>query len=424
MENQIDNNILDKKEQKDNIYEKSAIKVVIITIIVGLALICVSFIGYKFYKDFSNPKNRLVVGLKNYYEADTIKETIDKTNNLFKNGNTVNMNGDIKVSLNNIKLLNLNFNSNIIDNNESKERYISFLLNSNKENIINLEGIYKENNLYFTLKDILNKYYFLPIEELSNETDIDMDKVYDSILNSLDQYFTESKFVIGSKEIFINGKQEKTQMISVTLTEVDIIDLMKLIYNNLETVIDNENFKEIKDSLNEIDTSSLDPILFEYNVYLKGYNVLKQELIFKEEEMNFSVSFEGEKDNISFDIKENDVSYITGTITEDTISFKSADGNYSGTIKITNDEITDNSIKENINYEINIVNNGVNIKLEGNLVEEVNNKTDIPNIDISKSVSIDELSYEDINNMFNEILNRFEKAFNLEELEDIYNSNL
>ena len=41
-----------------------------------------------------------------------------KTNNLIKNGNTINMNGDIKVSLNNIKLLNLNFSSNIINNNE------------------------------------------------------------------------------------------------------------------------------------------------------------------------------------------------------------------------------------------------------------------------------------------------------------------
>ncbi len=394
-----ENQILDKKERKKSLYEGSFLKFVIVTLIVVAIISLLGYFGYKYYKVYTNPKTRLVNSLKVYYNSSEIEEKVDKLSK-YVNGYTANITGNIKAKINDKNILDNDYNLKLINN---KELYYNLILKDDKETIIDLESIIKDQNFYFKFKPMFKRFYYYPYEIATNNI-TDYSKIYDIVLKTIDEYFTKDKFVSESTTTFIKDSEKRVRKISLKVTESDVVNLYKNLINNImndeealnslvqeDTTLDDVK-KEMNDTLSLFESNGVysENNYLEYNAYLSGSDILKQEIKMDD----YSLVIEGQKD-IEYSFKENDVLVFNGTLSNNNLTLKTVD----------------NSLELNINFESSSLNGSINIndssnaiKIEFDLNYELGEAEDIPDLNLSDAKDIDSITDEETSEFIEQLM--------------------
>lgn len=383
--------------------KNSSLFMIVAIFILLIALGGMGFYGYKLYQESNNPKKKFVTALNKLTAAANIENDSKFIKDIFSNGMTYKINGNIKASESEKEIINVDLDGNFVVNSPSKQVYYDILLKHEGTQIIDFEGLAKDNKLYIKLKDIFDKFYYTDYEFMEDkEIDSELyNKIYNVIDKSMNQYFTEDKFVKSEEEITYNNAQEKATKISLNVTTKDFNDLAKIVLTNLKNedeILNNfvmdgvtlETIKtEIQNTIDEIDNATdipTDPV-FTYNVYFKGSDLLKQEMTISD---GIVLTFEGSKE-IKVSVKVDGLELITGTISNNTIELNV---NYSGVVvKLVYKENTiSNGYKGTINFNFSLDLYGSSVAAEANLNYEMTSDNTIPNVDISNAKAMEDIT--------------------------------
>ena len=118
---------------------------------------------------------------------------------------------------------------------------------------INAEALLKDNRLYFTVKDVLSKYYYKDMEESktgSTSTVVDSDKLTEYFSDSFFDVIENDNLTKDSEEIIINGKTYKADKYSYPFTGKDMYKVVESFVSKIK------NDKELRGQLENILNSS------------------------------------------------------------------------------------------------------------------------------------------------------------------------
>jgi len=276
-----------------------------ITIIVLFAFLLVVTFMY-----FNSPRRKFVSHFTKFYNQIVEKSSSNKTNNILKN-NIVGIKGETSINwniqeglieeeqnileiINMLKKIDLSYDyQENKDNNTASLNFDSKIAN---EDFIKLEALAKENKIYFNLKNLLDKYYYIDYEFTSLLSVIDekdtkyvLDILKDVVVDKVtSDYFSSEKTTVK-----INDIDEKAERVTLEFDDkllkdifITIIDELKnnkkamdilVEYNKIEKEEIIETLDSAKKSLTQ-DTSSSNQ-KYTYNMYLQSSKVLKQEII-------------------------------------------------------------------------------------------------------------------------------------------------
>ena len=109
---------------------------------------------------------------------------------------------------------------------------------------VKFEGLYKDNKLYFTLKEILEHYYFLDAKiEKNDDGSAALDKIEDIIKDNIVKAINSDNIVVDDYTKTINSKEYKLKKYSNTFTGEDVYNVIK---NSLDDI---KNDKTLSDLL-------------------------------------------------------------------------------------------------------------------------------------------------------------------------------
>ncbi len=178
-----------------------------------------------------------------------------------------------------------------------------------------LRAVLKDKKLYFTLVDILSKYYYVDVENfqmptVSKEDSAVASKITDLLEESFFDTIENKKVETESTKISINKKEYSVKKYSYDYTGVDLYNAInnfvkgikndKEIYNELNKVIESfqERDMELDDILDAItsETAVLKDYtnkLFTYTVYLDGSDVISTVITvsISQEQISIPLSF-------------------------------------------------------------------------------------------------------------------------------------
>lgn len=120
-----------------------------------------------------------------------------------------------------------------------KQAYL--MLNSNtNDKIFNLEGMFKDNKLYFGMKDVLEKVYFIDnldeiFDMVSNSGNSEIfEKIIKYLGDSIRDSIKEENVTNEQSELTINGKTYKTDKISYAFTGELLYDMVASFINKIK----------------------------------------------------------------------------------------------------------------------------------------------------------------------------------------------
>lgn len=146
----------------------------------------------------------------------------------------------------------------------------------NDESFINANMLLQDEKMYIALKDWLDKYIEIPLEEddvseiknfTNNLETLDLDSLVDVIKEEFIKKLQEQKYTKESTNLYLDGKETKVTKSSLKLSEEQTVTCIKELLENLKQ---NENFKNALGTYKEEIIESIDEIL--ENVPTEGFD--------------------------------------------------------------------------------------------------------------------------------------------------------
>lgn len=371
---------------------------VLIIIIIVLLAICGGVLGYIYGKKSITPKTKFVKVMSNYLE----KNNIEDLEELFDGVNSVNTTNDFKISADNEEVISGKLSINSIYKDDEQYTEVSFGDGSNS-----LTGnIYlKDSKAYIMLKDVFDKYYYLDMESDSTDYVDAFKELKKSILKVVNEYFTDDKFTL--------TKDNNNDKISISLTGKDGATLVLKFYEEIKNndkilglfTDDDTSLDEVKsglkediDNLKEEMDSYSDEVVISYDIYLNKNKLVKQELTFEDITLTITGEESGDITLIS-----GSTTIISGTYSKDNLNLKISTDMVNAEFSINRQNITEDKISGDYKTTIKLTSGGSTIDVTVNTNVKYDKSASIPNIDLSTAKSFDEITDNELEDIYSKL---------------------
>lgn len=407
-------------------------KTIIFLLIIYLILLSLSAAGY-----FISNSSKYIFSHSIERTSKNLLPNIKKSINLFspinkeyKNNWHLNLN---LVSENNTSNNKTNINGDVYY--EENKYYISANAKNNIDNL-NFQIFSNEDRIYFTVKDVLNSFYYIPSEKQDNKLlEKDANKIINYLEDSINEEITIKDFDKSKETIKLNNTQYKTTKVTLNLTDTLLNNITKTFINKLKNDTElsysiskmvnmtEDELKEYLDSLIKENKDIKNKKIFSYSIYVYNNQTLRHEIINdnikyiledyldNNRHMNFIISEDNEKVLEIFTEKNNNDIKINGTINEKI--------KFDGKLNRKKDEVKGNvNIKEldketeakTIKYKNNYMNDESKINLEitdNNLSKTTINATItdevMPEVNTTNALNYETISEEDLTTIYTKI---------------------
>lgn len=371
---------------------------VLIIIIIVLLAICGGVLGYIYGKKSITPKTKFVKVMSNYLE----KNNIEDLEELFDGVNSVNTTNDFKISADNEEVISGKLSINSIYKDDEQYTEVSFGDGSNS-----LTGnIYlKDSKAYIMLKDVFDKYYYLDMESDSTDYVDAFKELKKSILKVVNEYFTDDKFTL--------TKDNNNDKISISLTGKDGATLVLKFYEEIknndkilglftdeDTSLDEvkSGLKEDIDNLKEEMDSYSDEVVISYDIYLNKNKLVKQELTFEDITLTITGEESGDITLIS-----GSTTIISGSYSKDNLNLKINTDMINAELSIERQNIKEDKISGDYKTTIKLTSGGSTIDVTINTNVKYDKSASIPNIDLSTAKSFDEITDNELEEIYSKL---------------------
>ena len=371
--------------------------VLIIGIVVLLA-ICGGVLGYIYGKKSITPKAKFVKVMSNYLE----KNNLEDIEELFKGNFTVNTTNTFKVNVDSEELVSGKLSINSIYKDEEQYTEVSFGDGSNS-----LTGnIYlKDSKAYIMLKDVFDKYYYLDMESDSTDYVDAFKELKKSIVKVVNEYFTDDKFTL--------TKDSNNDKISISLTGKDgatlVLKFYEEIKNNdkiLEILTDDDTsldevkagLKEDIDNLKEEMDSYSDEVVISYDIYLNKNKLVKQEITLEDITLTITGEESGDITLIS-----GGTTVVSGSYNKDNLNLKINTDMINAELSIERQNIKEDKISGDYKTTIKLTSGGSTIDVTINTNVKYDKSASIPNIDLSTAKSFDEITDNELEEIYSKL---------------------
>lgn len=371
---------------------------VLIIIIIVLLAICGGVLGYIYGKKSITPKTKFVKVMSNYLE----KNNIEDLEELFDGVNSVNTTNDFKISADNEEVISGKLSINSIYKDDEQYTEVSFGDGSNS-----LTGnIYlKDSKAYIMLKDVFDKYYYLDMESDSTDYVDAFKELKKSILKVVNEYFTDDKFTL--------TKDNNNDKISISLTGKDGATLVLKFYEEIKNndkilglfTDDDTSLDEVKaglkediDNLKEEMDSYSDEVVISYDIYLNKNKLVKQELTFEDITLTITGEESGDITLISAG-----TTIISGSYSKDNLNLKINTDMINAELSIERQNIKEDKISGDYKTTIKLTSGGSTIDVTINTNVKYDKSASIPNIDLSTAKSFDEITDNELEEIYSKL---------------------
>ena len=371
---------------------------VLIIIIILLLAICGGVLGYIYGKKSITPKAKFVKVMSNYLE----KNNIEDLEELFDGVYSVNTTNDFKVNVDSEGLVSGKLNINNIH--KDNEQYTEISLGDGSDS---LKGnVYlKDNKAYVKLNDVFDKYYYLDMESDSTNYVDAFKELKKSIVKVVNEYFTDDKFTL--------TKDSNNDKLSISLTGKDGVTLVLKFYEEIKNndkilglfTDDDTSLDEVKaglkediDNLKEEMDSYSDEVVISYDIYLNKNTLVKQELTI--EDMVLTITGE-ESGNIT--LISGSTTIVSGTYSKDNLNLKINTDMINAELSINRQNITEDKISGDYKTTIKLTSGGSTIDVTINTNVKYDKSASIPNIDLSTAKSFDEITDNELEEIYSKL---------------------
>lgn len=371
---------------------------VLIIIIIVLLAICGGVLGYIYGKKSITPKAKFVKVMSNYLE----KNNIEDLEELFDGGYSVNSTNDFKISADNEEVISGKLSINSIYKDEEQYTEVSFGDGSNS-----LTGnIYlKDSKAYIMLKDVFDKYYYLDMESDSTDYVDAFKELKKSILKVVNEYFTDDKFTL--------TKDNNNDKISISLTGKDGATLVLKFYEEIKNndkilglfTDDDTSLDEVKaglkediDNLKEEMDSYSDEVVISYDIYLNKNKLVKQELTIEDITLNITGEESGDITLIS-----GGTTVVSGSYSKDNLNLKINTDMINAEFSINRQNIKEDRISGDYKTTIKLTSGGSTINVTINTNVKYDKSASIPNIDLSTAKSFEEITDNELEEIYSKL---------------------
>lgn len=371
--------------------------VLIIGIVVLLA-ICGGVLGYLYGKKSITPKTKFVKVMSNYLE----KNNIEDLEELFKGNFTVNTTNDFKVNVDSEGLVSGKLNINNIH--KDNEQYTEISLGDGSDS---LKGnVYlKDNKAYVKLNDVFDKYYYMNMESDSTDYVDAFKELKKSIVKVIKEYFTDDKFTL--------TKDSNNDKISISLTGKDGVTLVLKFYEEIKNndkilglfTDDDTSLDEVKaglkediDNLKEEMDSYSDEVVISYDIYLNKNKLVKQELTIEDMVLTITGEDSGDITLISAG-----TTIVSGAYNKDNLNLKINTDMINAELSINRQNITEDKISGDYKTTIKLTSGGSTIDVTINTNVKYDKSASIPNIDLSTAKSFDEITDNELEEIYSKL---------------------
>ena len=371
---------------------------VLIIVIIVLLAICGGVLGYIYGKKSITPKTKFIKVMSNYLE----KNSIEDLEELFAGVYSVNTTNDFKISADNEEVISGKLSINSIYKDDEQYTEVSFGDGSNS-----LTGnIYlKDSKAYIMLKDVFDKYYYLNMESDSTDYVDAFKELKKSILKVVNEYFTDDKFTL--------TKDNNNDKISISLTGKDGATLVLKFYEEIKNndkilglfTDDDTSLDEVKsglkediDNLKEEMDSYSDEVVISYDIYLNKNKLVKQELTFEDITLTITGEESGDITLIS-----GSTTIISGTYSKDNLNLKISTDMVNAEFSINRQNITEDKISGDYKTTIKLTSGGSTIDVTVNTNVKYDKSASIPNIDLSTAKSFDEITDNELEEIYSKL---------------------
>ena len=370
----------------------------LIIIIVLLLAICGGVLGYLYGKKSITPKTKFVKVMSNYLEKNNLEELEE----LFKGNFTINTTNNFKVNVDSEELISGKLNINNIY--KDSEQYTEISLGNGSDS---LKGnIYlKDNKAYVKLNDVFDKYYYMNMESDSTDYVDAYKELKNSAIKVIKEYFTDDKFTI--------TKDSNNDKINVSLTGKDGASLVLKFY---EEIKDNDKILEIltdedtsldevkaglKEDIDEIKDdmeSYSDEVVISYNMYLNKNTLVKQELTIEDMVLTITGEDSGDITLISAG-----TTIVSGSYSKDNLNLKINTDMINVEFSINRQNIKEDRISGDYKITIKLTSGGSTINVTINTNVKYDKSANIPNIDLSTAKSFDEITDNELEDIYSKL---------------------
>lgn len=371
---------------------------VLIIIIIVLLAICGGVLGFIYGKKSITPKTKFVKVMSNYLE----KNNIEDLEELFDGVYSVNSTNDFKISADNKEIISGKLIINSIYKDDEQYTEVSFGDGSNS-----LTGnIYlKDSKAYIMLKDVFDKYYYLDMESDSTDYVDAFKELKKSILKVVNEYFTDDKFTL--------TKDNNNDKISISLTGKDGATLVLKFYEEIKNndkilglfTDDDTSLDEVKaglkediDNLKEEMDSYSDEVVISYDIYLNKNKLVKQELTFEDITLTITGEESGDITLISAG-----TTIISGSYSKDNLNLKINTDMINAELSIERQNIKEDKISGDYKTTIKLTSGGSTIDVTINTNVKYDKSASIPNIDLSTAKSFDEITDNELEEIYSKL---------------------
>lgn len=371
---------------------------VLIIVIIVLLAICVGVLGFIYGKKSITPKTKFVKVMSNYLE----KNNIEDLEELFDGVYSVNTTNDFKISADNKEIISGKLSINSIYKDDEQYTEVSFGDGSNS-----LTGnIYlKDSKAYIMLKDVFDKYYYLDMESDSTDYVDAFKELKKSIVKVVNEYFTDDKFTL--------TKDSNNDKISISLTGKDGATLVLKFYEEIKNndkilglfTDDDTSLDEVKaglkediDNLKEEMDSYSDEVVISYDIYLNKNKLVKQELTI--EDMVLTITGE---DSGNITLISAGTTIISGTYSKDNLNLKISTDMINAELSIERQNIKEDKISGDYKTTIKLTSGRSTIDVTINTNVKYDKSASIPNVDLSTTKSFDEITDNELEEIYSKL---------------------
>ena len=371
---------------------------VLIIIIILLLVICGVVLGYIYGKKSITPKAKFVKVMSNYLE----KNNIEDLEELFDGVYSVNTTNDFKISADNKEVISGKLSINSIYKDDEQYTEVSF----GDESKSLTGNIYlKDSKAYIMLKDVFDKYYYLDMESDSTDYVDAFKELKKSIVKVVNEYFTDDKFTL--------TKDSNNDKISISLTGKDGATLVLKFYEEIknndkifglftdeDTSLDEvkAELKEDIDNLKEEIDSYSDEVVISYDIYLNKNKLVKQEITFED----ITLTITGE-DSGDISLISGSTTIVSGTYSKDNLNLKISTDMINAELSINRQNITEDKISGDYKTTIKLTSGGSTIDVTINTNVKYDKSASIPNIDLSTAKSFDEMTDNELEEIYSKL---------------------
>ena len=371
---------------------------VLIIIIILLLAICGVVLGYIYGKKSITPKAKFVKVMSNYLE----KNNIEDLEELFDGVYSVNTTNDFKISADNKEVISGKLSINSIYKDDEQYTEVSF--GDDSKSLIG--NIYlKDSKAYIMLKDVFDKYYYLDMESDSTDYVDAYKELKKSIVKVVNEYFTDDKFTL--------TKDSNNDKLSISLTGKDGVTLVLKFYEEIKNndkilglfTDDDTNLDEVKaglkediDNLKEEMDSYSDEVVISYDIYLNKNTLVKQELAI--EDMVLTITGE---DSGDISLISGSTTIVSGTYSKDNLNLKISTNMVNAEFSINRQNITEDKISGDYKTTIKLTSGGSTIDVTINTNVKYDKSASIPNIDLSTAKSFDEITDNELEEIYSKL---------------------